>query len=72
MAKIVLVEDLQPAFDNAMDQLVRETDTKTVGDALRKWKEYYDCYLIHDSDFVWESVGFRNDEQFAWFVLKYS
>jgi hypothetical protein len=72
MATIVPVSQLQPAFDNAMDQLIRAADVKTVGDALRKWKEHYDCYLIHDSDFVWESVGFKDEEQLSWFMLKWS
>lgn len=72
MAKIVPINQLQPAFQNAMDHLLRETEIVSVAEVLREWNKHFNCYLLHDSDFVWESVGFKDEEQISWFMLKWS
>ena len=72
MAKIVPIEELQPAFENAMWNMLRETDANSVSEVIKEWHKTYNCYLLHDSDFNWESVGFKNDEQELMFVLKWS
>lgn len=71
MAKIVPVDQLQPAFKNALNHLYEEHRMVTVGEAVKMWRTYYDCYLLHDKDWVWESVAFKNEEQLAWFMLKW-
>ena len=74
MAVIIPIEQLEPAFNNAMEELRHQyrSEVVTVGSAARKWKEHYDCYLFHDALFNWESIGFKDNEQHAWFVLKWS
>lgn len=74
MAVIIPVEQLAPAFENAMDDLRRNNieGFRTVGHMMAAWKKYYDCYLLHDQFYNWESVGFKNEEQFTWFMLKWS
>ena len=78
MAKIVPVEELQPAFKNAMVHLYHEcarrhpTETISIGSTIRHFKEEFDCYLFHDKNFDWESVGFKNDEHQLMFLLKWS
>lgn len=78
MARMVSVDQLQPAFDNAMDHLYRRmsetfsSDRITVGATVREFNKEFDCYLMHDSDFEWDVVGFKNDEQQLMFMLKWS
>ena len=74
MTKIVPVDQLQPAFDNALLTLQRTHihECRTVGSLVRAWKEHYDCYLLHDQFYVWESVGFKDEHQLTWFLLKWS
>lgn len=78
MSRIVSIDELQPAFDNAMDHLYRrmgETFSKdriTVGETVRFFNREFDCYLMHDSNWDWDVVGFKNDEQHLMFVLKWS
>ncbi len=73
MAKIVPVEELQPAFEHAMTNIMRSDDkTHTIGHMMAAWKKHYDCYLLHDKEFGWESVGFKNEEQQLMFMLKWS
>lgn len=72
MAIIIPVNQLQPAFQNAMNHLYGEAQVKTVGEAVREWRKHFDCYLLHDADFVWESVGFKDERQMSWFLLKWS
>lgn len=72
MATIVPVNQLQPAFKHALDHLYNEHRMVTVSEAVRKWKEHYDCYLFHSKDWAWESVGFKNEEQQLMFILKWS
>jgi hypothetical protein len=78
MAKIVPVEELQPAFKNAMAHLHHEcarrhpNEAITIGSTINYFKEEFDCYLFHGNNFDWESVGFKNDEQQLMFMLKWS
>lgn len=75
---MVSVDQLQPAFDNAMVHLylkMKKTyspDRITVGNTVREFKQEFDCYLIHGKDWEWDIVGFKNDEQHMMFVLKWS
>ena len=78
MAKLVPVEQLQPAFKHAMQHLyhqcvrMRPNEIISIGSTARHFKEEFDCYLIHGKDFDWESVGFKNDKQHLMFMLKWS
>ena len=78
MAKIVPVQELQPAFDNAMAYLHRKlahqypTDTISMGKAANYFREEFDCYALWDQTWSWDVVGFKNDEQHMMFVLKWS
>lgn len=78
MAKLVPVNKLQPAFDNAMDHLylkMKQTyssDRITVGNTMNEFKQEFGCYLMHGQDWEWDVVGFKNEEQMTWFMLKWS
>lgn len=78
MAKIVPIEQLQPAFRHAMQHLYREcvhrrpAEIISVGSTIRHFKEEFDCYLFHGQNFDWESVGFKDEEQQLMFMLKWS
>ena len=78
MAKMVPVDQLYPAFDNAMVHLylkMKQTyssDKITVGNTLKEFKQEFDCYLMHGQDWEWDAVGFKNEEQLSWFILKWS
>ena len=72
MAMMISVGDLEPAFRNAMNNLLINHEVDTVGKMCRVWKEVYDCYLLHDSDLVWDVVGFKDEKQATLFVLKWT
>jgi hypothetical protein len=78
MAKIVPIEELQPAFKHAMDHLyhqcvrIRPNEPISIGSTIRYFQEEFDCYLMHDTMYNWESVGFKNEEQQLMFMLKWS
>ena len=78
MAKLIPVNQLQPAFDNAMDHLYRvmkqtySSDRITVGATMNEFKKEFNCYLMHGQDWEWDVVGFKDEEQFTWFMLKWS
>lgn len=78
MSKLVPVQELQPAFDNAVEYLHRKlahaypSELMTVGNFARHFKEEFDCYALWDSNFNWDVVGFQNEEQHMMFVLKWS
>lgn len=74
MAVIIPVDQLEPAFTNAMQALFDyyKVDSPTIGSAIKRWHEHYDCYLFHDAFYSWESVGFKNEQQMSWFILKWS
>ena len=78
MAKLVSVNQLQPAFDNAMDYLyarMKQTyssDRITVGATIKEFKQEFDCYLMHGQDWEWDVVGFKDEQQLSWFMLKWS
>lgn len=78
MAKMVKIPDLQPAFDNASRHLynrMRQTYSNeriTMGNTANAWKELYDCYLLWDSNWNWDVVGFKDEQQELMFRLKWS
>lgn len=78
MAKIVPVIELQPAFDNAMDYLhnrmqqTYSSDKITVGNTIKEFKQEFDCYLMLNKDWDWDVVGFKDEKQMSWFILKWS
>lgn len=78
MAKIVPINQLQPAFDNAMDHLysrmkqTHSSDRITVGNTMNEFKQEFGCYLMHGQDWEWDVVGFKDEEQMTWFMLKWS
>lgn len=78
MAKLVPVNQLQPAFDNAMDYLyarMKQTysyERITVGATIKEFKQEFDCYLMHGQDWEWDVVGFKDEQQLSWFMLKWS
>lgn len=72
MAIIIPVDQLQPAFRNALDHLYGNGQLSTVGQTVREWRTHFDCYLLHDKEWNWEAVGFKNEQQHTMFILKWS
>ena len=78
MAKIVPINQLQPAFDNAMVHLhlkMKQTyssDRITVGNTINEFKKEFDCYVLLGKDWEWDVVGFKDEQQMSWFILKWS
>lgn len=75
MAKLVPVQDLQPAFNNAIAYLnreMRQNEIVSMGQLANRFKEEFDCYAMWDQAWNWDVVGFKNDEQHMMFVLKWS
>lgn len=68
----ILVKDLGPTFDNAIQWLHNNHKVETVGEVTRWFKIAFNAYAFHDQMFAWEYVVFPNEKDATMFMLRFS